>query len=292
MSKLEFVALVTLVWTLPAAIARPVAGQFGLPESVVVEGYHDHAMEPFITCDGQVLMFNNRNGSGDQTDIHWAERISDTRFKYRGKIQGANSDALDGVPTVDCEGNFYFVSVRTYFETLSTVYGGKLKDGVATGVRIVPGLATAKAGLLNFDVEVNSGGNELYIAEGTYDAFGGPWAADLFIAQRTGDKFIKSPHSKVTLANINTDEREYAASLSHDGLELFFTRLSGWSIWPTLTIEHSVRESRNHPWPKSTTISSITGFVEAPAVTRDGKILYFHKKMDDGMHKLFLVRRP
>lgn len=269
-----------------------IASAWGPPELVEIEGYADHAMEPFISCDGQILMFNNRNGNKDQTDIHWAKRLMDTRFQYQGKIANANSDALDGVPTMDCDRNLYFISTRSYFDTRSTIYRAKFDGGTARDVKMVSGLAAPKVGILNFDVEISADGQQIYAAEGTYDAFGGPWSADLFIAQKAGETFFKSPHSKVTLAKINTDEREYAASLSHDGLELFFTRLSGWSIWPTLTIEHSVRKSQNHAWPASTTISSISGFVEAPSLAPNGKSLYFHKKMDDGMHRLFLVRRP
>lgn len=282
-------ALAMAGYALPGPVSAKV---WGAPEPVAIDGYDGHAMEPFISCDGQVLLFNNRNDPPEKTDIRWAERISDTRFKYRGTIANANSKALDGAPTMDCQGNLYFISTRTYFKTLSTIYGAKFDAGTANEVHMIPGLATAKTGLLIFDVEISPDGNSMYAAEGTYDSFGGPWAADLFLVEKVDGRFVKSPRSVATLANVNTDEREYAASVSRDGLELFFTRLGGWSIWPALTIEHSVRRSTNAPWPKSTAIQSISGFVEAPSLAPGGKRLYFHRKMEDGMHRLFLVRRP
>jgi len=37
------------------------AADFARPEPVRIEGYDDHAMEPFLTRDGRVLLFNNSN---------------------------------------------------------------------------------------------------------------------------------------------------------------------------------------------------------------------------------------
>ena len=34
---------------------------FGNPQRVTIQGYNDHAMEPFITRDGRYLFFNNLN---------------------------------------------------------------------------------------------------------------------------------------------------------------------------------------------------------------------------------------
>jgi len=61
--------------------------------------------------------------------LHWAERVTPTHFRYRGKIDGANTPALEGVPSIDREGNLYFVSVRSYKQTLSTLYRAALPRG-------------------------------------------------------------------------------------------------------------------------------------------------------------------
>ena len=288
-NALATVILAMSVAETPAA-ANP-HGPWGRPEAVAIEGYAGHAMEPFISCDGKVLLFNDRNSPSDQTDLHWAESVTDIQFRYSGRIKGANGDALDAVPSMDCQGDLFFVSTRTYFQTRSTIYRARFNGGSVRDARVVPGLATAKIGLLIFDAEISPDGASLYAAEGTYDALGGPWSADLFLAERNAVGFSKSSRSSRLLAKINTDQREYAPSLSHDGLELFFTRLSGWSIWPTLTIEHATRNTATDAWGPSRTIASITGFVEAPSVSRDGRRLYFHMKMEDGMHRIFLVRR-
>ena len=93
------------------------------------------------------------------------------------------------------------------------------------------------------------------------------------------------------MASINTTDLEYAAAISSDGLELFFTRMTKGIFSRTLTIEHAVRKSLGEPYGRSRTIPAITGFVEAPTVTGDGKALYYHQKVD-GTHRIYRVTRP
>jgi hypothetical protein len=49
-------------------------------------------------------------------------------FRYRGPIDGVNTAALEGVPSLDREGNLYFISPRNYQDTLSTVYRARFKE--------------------------------------------------------------------------------------------------------------------------------------------------------------------
>jgi hypothetical protein len=56
-------------------------------------------------------------------------------------------------------------------------------------------------------------------------------------------RFERLPDSSRIFANINTSALEYAAAISSDGLELFFTRMTGALFWRKLTIEHAVRPS-------------------------------------------------
>lgn len=96
--------------------------EFSNPESVAIRGYSDDAMEPFLTRDGSYLLFNNSNDPAADTNLHYAERVDDLTFDYRGEISGANTTALDAVPTADAMGNIYFISTRSYSQTLSTIY--------------------------------------------------------------------------------------------------------------------------------------------------------------------------
>ena len=67
----------------------------------MIDGYNGDAMEPFLTRDGKFLFFNNLNESGVNTNLHWAERVDDLHFKYRGEIEGVNTAALEGVASMD-----------------------------------------------------------------------------------------------------------------------------------------------------------------------------------------------
>jgi WD40-like Beta Propeller Repeat len=258
---------------------------------VTIVGYRGHAMEPFISRDGRYLLFNNLNEPSENTDLHWAEQMTSLSFRYGGKIAGANTDALEGVPTLDRDGTLYFVSTRSYKATLSTIYRAKFEAGRATGVDLVRGLSLMKPGIVNFDVEISADGQFLYGVDG--DLSGGPIpkTADLFVARRVGDRFERMPDSAMIMANINTSALEYAAAISSDGLELFFTRMTGALFRRKLTIEHATRESTHAPFGPPQTIRAITGHVEAPTVTGRGKGLYYHAKVD-GIFRIFRVSRP
>ncbi|PYQ47515.1 MAG: hypothetical protein DMF59_18680, partial [Acidobacteria bacterium] len=197
--------------------------QFGWPERVTIAGYSGDAMEPFLTRDGSILLFNNRNDPPSETDLHWAERIDDLNFVYRGKLQGANSAVLDAVPTVDAAGNIYFVTTRSYNENLMTIYRGHFERGVVSDVAAVPGISRLTPGQVNFDVEVSADGNILYFTDGLFTGGSVPATADLAIATRGSDGQFHRVEG--LLDAVNTSALEYAACISADELELFFTRI-------------------------------------------------------------------
>jgi hypothetical protein len=55
---------------------------------------------------------------------------------------------------------------------------------------------------------------------------GGPKTADFVIAIRDGTGFKRDHKSAAILKHVNTEALEYAADISADGLELFFTRVN------------------------------------------------------------------
>jgi hypothetical protein len=285
----SFAAVVVCLST--ALMAAAPAGEFSNPRVVEIVGYQDHAMEPFISRNGRYLLFNNRNDPSENTDLHWAERIDDLTFRYRGRIEGINTAALEGVPSLDREGNLYFISPRSYQETLSTVYRARFKEGRAAGAELVKGLSLGKPGMVTFDAEISPDGQFLYGADGDLSGGGLPKTADIFVARRARDRFQRMPDSARIMANVNTSALEYAPAISADGLELFFTRLSGALLWRKLTIEQATRKSADAPFTASRTIAAIVGFVEAPSLSGDGKALYYHGKVD-GMHRIYRVTRP
>jgi hypothetical protein len=279
------VALAALLFSSPAAAAG-----FANPAPVTIQGYEGHAMEPFVSRDGKILFFNNLNDPSENTEIHWAEHVKGLTFQYRGKVEGVNSEKLDGVPSMDRNGVFYFISTRSYDQTLSTVYSGQFKAGKVTGAALVKGLEAKKPGYVVFDAEITPDGQFMYAAEGDLTGGGLPKTADLFLARRAGDHFERVPDGARMFVNINTAELEYAPSISSDGLELFFTRMTGSLFWRKTTIEHATRRSVTDPFEPPVTIAAVEGLVEAPSLTANGKHLFYHAKVD-GTYRIFCVSR-
>jgi hypothetical protein len=250
--------------------------EFVNPKCVTIAGYSGDAMEPFITRDGRYLIFNNSNEDPAGTDLHWAERIDDLTFAYRGNLDGANSPALDAVASVDSDGTIYFVSNRSYDQTLMTIYRGHFDRGVVTDVAPVSGLSRGIRGQVNFDVEVSADGSTLYFVDGQFTGGPVPVAADLAVAVRGADgQFHRMENGE--MAAINTDALEYAACISENQLELFFTRVVGG----VASIYRSTRTDRSSPWKPPRRLAAITGFVEGPTIAPGGVALYYHARRND-----------
>lgn len=243
---------------------------FRNPQRVTIRGYSDEAMEPFLTGDGRYLLFNNSNAAPD-TNLHYAERIDDITFDYRGEIAGANSPALDAVPSVDFAGNLYFISTRSYDQTLSTVYRGRFRSGRVTDVALIPGLSKQRRGDLIFDVEVSADGNTLIFSDGVFRGGSVPRSAELAVAVRdAAGRFHRLDGNAMT--RVNTSALQYAASISAN--ELFFTRV----MHGTPAVYRTTRRSAHDPWDTPQRVQAITGFAEAPALLADGRTLYYHAR--------------
>jgi hypothetical protein len=268
----------------------PQGPEFSAPERVNVNGYTGDLMEPFLSRDGTVLLFNNSNEASANTNLHWATRVDDLTFEYKGEVSGVNTSSLEGVPTLDQNNNLYFVSTRSYQQTYASVYAATFSAGSASNVSLVNGVSKNSIGWVNFDVEVNATGEILYYADGRFDLAGGPYDADIGLAIKSGNAFQRQAGSEL-LRNINTPDLEYAACVSADNLELYFTRVKApLSATSQTEILLANRKSTSDAFGNPFKISSITGFAEAPTISPDGKIVYYHVKENDKF-VLYLIRR-
>ncbi len=105
---------------------------------------------------------------------------------------------------------------------------------------------------------------------------------------RTGSRRLSS--ARALLRNVNTAALEYAPAVSSDLLELFFTRLERSGRSPRTAILRSVRPSAAAPFGPPERLASITGFVEAPTLSSDGRSLYYHQ-LDAGRFVILRVAR-
>lgn len=260
---------------------EPVNTEFKNQQKVQILGYSGDAMEPFISRDGKYLFFNSLNSEPVNTNIYYATPDEEGNFLLAGEVGGVNSVSLDAVASVDNQGNFYFVSARSYNPNAgrySSIYSGYFGDGTVSDVALVPGNIDRKEeGWINTDAEISPDGKTLFFARSFFPGTAAiPQKSDIFIASNKNGQFAVAANSSQILQNVNTEENlEYAPSISSDGLELFFTRLN-----PRLetTIYVAKRSSVSGPFGRPERIDSVIGFAEAPSVSGDGKTLFFHKK--------------
>jgi hypothetical protein len=256
----------------------PAWAAFGAPRPVAIIGYRGDAMEPFLSRDRRILFFNNRNDPPERTDLHWAERIDDLHFRYRGRVAGANGPALDAVASMSAAGRFCFISTRAYFQSLATVYCGQWRRGRLDNVTLQPDAAPRVPGRLVFDLELNASGAAMIVADGRFGRGPVPEAADLRLARWRDGGYRLDPAADPLFAAVNTPALEYAASLSADSRLLAFTRIDGGlpSIWLAR------RERVDAPFGAPVRLAALTGFVEAATFTPDGRVLYYHRRTAQG----------
>ncbi len=266
--------------------------KFTAPKQVTIEGYTGDIMEPFLSRDGKILFFNNLNSSSVNTNLYYAKRIDDVTFSYEGEIGGddVNTDSLEATASMDENNNFFFISTRSYNDTLSTIYTGVFNNGTVSDVKLVEGISKNKAGWIDFGVEISANGNDLFFSEGRFDRNGGPYEADIIHASKVNGSFKRADDS--ILMYVNSLSLEYAGYVSSDLLEIYFTRIDSTGMPQIYTAN---RKSLSEPFGKPYKIKEITGFVEAPAISisSDGirdSIVYYHKKVDNKF-TLWMVRK-
>lgn len=288
----------------PPLSATDDTGGYGEPELVKVKNYDSEkgTMEPFISRDGRVLLFNNATdafGAGTaDADLQYARRNGDGVFEYVGRVKGANSQKMDGAASLDDDNTLFFTSVRSYDSDRKTLYTGKFDNGTAENVRGIPGdISKNKRGELNMDGEITADGKKLYFSDNTWDSsFNIPKSSNLVIAQRASSgEFLRTGDSDRIFKNINTDDLEYAPATTADELTLYFTRARFHKAGGKLTgvetgIYMATRTGKDAPFAAPVRLSTISGFVEGPTVTADGNELYFHRK-DGKIYHLYRVVR-
>lgn len=263
---------------------------FHTPEAVTISGYSGDAMEPFLTRDGRYLLFNNRNEPPENTNLHRAERVDDLTFSYLGEIPGVNTEALEAVPSMDKEGNLYFVSTRSYRQTWSTIYRAKFANGSASTPELVEGISRRQPGWVNFDAEISADGKTLYFVDGYFGSAKQPQSSVLTAAVSSGNGFQRVPEQSRLFDNVNADSLQYAPDVSADELELFFTRVRRIESSAEPAIFRSSRGRVGDQFSVPRRVSAIQGFAEASTLSPDGGLLYYHSRVNRRF-RLRCVRR-
>ena len=256
-------------------------------QQIALPGFTGDAMEPFITADGRQLLFNSRNAPGFDTDLFSARRTADGSFAKPAPLGQANSKTLDGVASLDRSDTLYFVSLRSYGQSLSTLY--RAGNGGRVAPKLVPGISLRRAGIVQFDAEVAWDGQSLWVSEGRFSGKPYPDSAKIVLARKRGDGFRAVADSDAQLGKVNQGALNYAAAISRDGLELFFTRVTDMAHAEPV-IMRAARSAPDKPFDTPQPVAGIAGHVEAPSLSADGLTLYYHKRIG-GRFVLCEIRR-
>lgn len=263
-------------------------------EEIKLEGYSRNAMEIGLSYDGQYLLFNDQVKRNK--DMHWARRVRDGVYEYKGKVENTISPTVDGTPCFDCEGKLYFTSLKNLRGSSKTMYVADFQDGVATNITPIEGDIYKESPdfpkqiWISLDPSPSSDGSLLFYSEGLFHSPAPfPYPFNIRGAKKVGGKFVKMDDR--ILVNVNTDSLEYAAAVSSDGLELFFSRISRKGKHPAFVgVYVAKRSAPDEPFGKPEKIMAITGDVEAPVLSPDETQLYYHRKAG-GVFKVFRVTK-
>ncbi len=278
---------------------KPVSNLYGNPERVDIVGYNQDAMEPCISLDGRYLFFNGSNDDDIPVHISYAKRISDNRFQYLGLVPGAQSAHRDMAPSLDLNNNLFFTTARSFgingksiyvchWEPTGTTQPMSIDGDISDGCGINP---VDKSFRINMDCGISPDGNTLIIAQALFQhGSAGPQEANLFLACRDGSgRFNICPQSAFFLQSVNSPALEYAAAITADGLELYFTRCTvGFS--PHFETMVATRSSTGEPFGPPARLAVIEGFSEAPSLTLDKHEMFYHKK-DGNLFHIYRVTR-
>lgn len=268
---------------------------------VTINGLSFDAMEPFISPNGNYLFFNSLN-DGINTKLYYATRINDSTFNYAGEIIGTNqitTPHLDAVADMDSNGDFYWTSTRNYPNELNNLFHGTFSAGNVIDIERVQGDFNMNIpGWLVMDHGISLDGQFLYFNNARFDETNclGPCETTLGIAKKNNDlTFSTIQNSALILQNINDSNYiYYAPCISSDNLELYFTRYLKGQITLSTVFEICVAV-RSNPTskfsvPKVLFSETTSSLIEAPTLTVNKNIIYYHRKTSDS-HKIIMRYR-
>jgi hypothetical protein len=258
-------------------------------------------MEPFISPDENYLFFNSIN-DGNNTKLYYATKIDDSTFNFVGELTGTSRNTppqLDAVADMDSNGDFYWTSTRNYPTELNNLFHGTFNSGSVSNIGRVQGDFNMNIpGWLVMDHGITLDGQFLYFSNARFDDANcvGPCETTMGIAQKNSDAtFTTLSNSAAILQNINDSNYVYyAPCITSDNLELYYTRYLKGEITPSTALEIcvAVRDNPSSEFsiPKVLFSETVSSLVEAPTLTVDKSIMYYHQKTANS-HKIMMRRR-
>lgn len=274
---------------------------FGSEMDVNIVGLSFDAMEPFLSPDGNYLFFNNIN-DGITTKLYYATKINNSTFTFVGELGGTNQIStphLDAVADMDSHNNFYWTSTRNYPTELNNLFHGTFNSGNVMNINRVQGDFNMNIpGWLVMDHGISLDGEFLYFNNARFDSQNcqGACETNIGVAKKiNATTFNTLPNSTSILQNINDSNYiYYAPCISSDNLELYYTRYLKGAITQNTVFEICVAVRKNSidnfSIPQVLFSASFANLIEAPTLTVDKQIIYYHKKTASS-HKIVMRNR-
>ena len=272
--------------------------KYSNPIEVSINGYTSDAMEPFISPDGTTLFFNSLN-DGNNTKLYYATKVNSNTFTFIGELIGTNevnSAQLNAVADIDSNNNFYWTSVRGFPAQLDNLHFGTYANGTVTNIGRVQGdFYVRQTDWLVMDHGISVDGRTLYYNNARFNGCGSiPCETYIGMAKKISvGNFEKIANSDTILATINDAAYiYYAPSITIDNLEFYYTRFKTGAVSANTLVEICVatRANTNDPFGTSKVLFAATvgdGIIEAPTLTTDKQLMYYHKKVN-GVHKIMV----
>ena len=275
---------------------------YGSPIEVAINGYSSHVMEPFISPDGQFLFFNDLN-DGVDTKLHYATRVDDSNFNYIGELNGTKAPTtprLDAVADMDVNNYFIWTSGRDYPAEFDNLHYGNFNNGTVSDIgRLRGDFYIYTSGWILMDHGLSPDGQFLYFNNARFDGTNcaGPCETKIGIAEKVNEStFMTVSNSDNIMKNINDQTyKYYAPAITADGLEFYYTRFLKGDIDSNTVAEIcvAVRVATSDAFSVPKVLFSdklISSIVEAPTLTTDKQIMYYHQKVD-GVFRLMMRER-
>jgi len=269
-------------------------------KQVSIIGLTEDAMEPFISLDGDYLFFNNLN-DGINTRLYYAERLNDSTFNFIGELNGTNQTVpphLDAVAGLDSLNNFFWVSLREYPLEFDNLFHGEFTAENVTNIGRMHGDFYIYApGWILMDHGISYNGQFMYFNNARFEDCPGPCETRIGVAQKENDStYTMLENSTQIMQSVNdTNYKNYAPAVTKDELELYYTRFLKGPITQNSVSEICV-VVRNSPTDNFSVPqvlfsgSILNSFIEAPTITTDKQIMYYHKKID-GIYRIMMRTR-
>ncbi len=252
------------------------------------------AMEPFISPDGQYLIWNSEN-NGIDTKLYYGTRVNDTTWNFVGEVVGVNQIAgsqLNAVPDLDSNGIFIWTSARGYPQETNNLWMGEFSSGTVSNIRRVRGdfYKDSQYGWIEMDHGISLDGQILVTNNARFagSRCNGPCDTEMGLAQKVNDStFLTLANSQSIMANINQSNYVYYAPyITPDLLELYWTRIPDTITSPNDIGEIMVATRQNTSSPFGQphvlfTSNIMLDFNEAPCLTTDKQKMYYHRKIND-----------